>query len=283
MHANLGPEIARLSYQYVQKHDDEAGLHEHFRRVLFGDYHSFWTDYRAWPSWFYPKERDWRSNSELKKAIKRMGRAWRYLFRYHAQRKRPERIVKIIRGNMMLSWLRSRFDARVVFLVRHPAAVVLSQLKSQRSWNPETRIDRYRSNIPLVDALNAPTRKLLFETLDIVEAITLSWCIENTIALRQAAESGIHVVHYETLVSEGMPEWQKIVSALELPVLPEVELVAQPSQQAWNAQDPAVVKRHARWRGQIDDETRRRIQNILDATETELYRVDQLLPFSGGR
>jgi len=156
----------------------------------------------------------------------------------------------------------------------------MSQLNSPRIWNPYYQIDRYRANTRLLDVLDGPTRNLLFQSLDDVEAVSLCWCLENEIALQQAQESDILVVHYEEILERGQSEWRRILSALDLREMPDADLISRPSQQAWgeHALDPTQVRRYASWMGRIDAKTAVRIQNILDATGMVVYSIDQALP-----
>lgn len=181
---------------------------------------------------------------------------------------------------MMLSWLRKNFEARIVYIVRHPAAVVMSQMRALPAWNLNDRFEIYRGDERLLSCLGSHARKLLFERLEPVEAFTLSWCIENSIALRQAESCDIHVVYYEDLLENGESEWFSILSALGLPVMPEPSLIVKPSQQTWGkkATDSSLVRQYASWKQKIDKETAFKIQGILDATQTSLYSLSEALP-----
>ena len=200
--------------------------------------------------------------------------------RYFLQRRRERRIVKFVRANMMLSWLQEKLHARVVFIIRHPAPTIMSQMRSPRSWHPHFRIDIYRKDRRLLDALDDSTRKFLFQRLEDVEAYTLSWCIENTMALRQAAEGDMTVIYYENLVVRGAVEWQRIMSALALDKEPDHELIAQPSQQTHGEKvsEPTLLRDLASWKDRIEPSTADRIQDVLNVTGMTAYNVQAALP-----
>ena len=183
---------------------------------------------------------------------------------------------------MMLGWIKKNFDAKIVFIVRHPAAVILSQMNAPHAWNPQSNIARYRRDIQLMEMLDDNTSKLLGRNLADVEALALSWCIENGVALRQCRESGIPLVYYETLVDRGYPEWQRITAALALHVVPDQRLIAQPSQQAWGdkAKSPRLVRQYASWMKRIDKPTATTIQDTLNATGIRFYSIDQATPIT---
>jgi hypothetical protein len=88
------------------------------------------------------------------------------------------------------------------------------------------------------------------------------------------------VVNYETLVQQGESEWERILSALELGMVPDMGLVSRPSQQTWGikAADAKLTRQYAAWMEHIDGATAVRIQKILDATSMNMYNVAEALP-----
>jgi len=280
LHPDVFHDAGRHAHAYRNSRVEDAALYEFLQRFFSEDFHSLWADYRIRLDLLIPRFRDPDSWGRNKRYLRRIRGAGENYFRFRAQRRFDRRIVKLVRANMMLSWLREKWDARIVFLIRHPAAIVLSQMKSPSIWKPHGRIACYRADSQLLDELNESTRQLVFEELDDLEAVTLSWCIENTIAFEQAEEQGICVVYYEHLVEKGLPEWNRIMTALGLEVAPDAELIARPSQQTSGDQalDSDLVSQYASWMNRIDDNSAARIQKVLDATKTGIYRIDQALP-----
>ncbi len=272
-----------FAHRYISENNQEPELFQFLHRYFCGNYRSLWADYRLIKHHLLPRRHHLTSFQEIRKLRKRYLAFRDNFLRYNKQRQNPRRIVKIIRANMMLSWLQAKFSARIVFVIRHPAAVVLSQMNARRSWDPYSYIDRYRADSGLLEILDANTRRLLFQTLEDIEAYTLCWCIENTVALEQANRQGILVVHYERLMSRGLPEWQRILSALDLEKMPDQQLIMKPSQQAWGqkATDSTLLLNYASWMANIDKSVLARVQRILDATGMNVYSVDSALPAPG--
>jgi hypothetical protein len=271
---------AAHAHRFLSADDDDPELRVFLQRFFFENFHSLWADYRVSAQRLYPRPHELASLRLLKEFLRRKVDAKRNISRYWDQRRRARRLVKFVRANMMLGWIRRNFDARIVFIVRHPAAVILSQLKSPNAWHPQRNIERYRSDWRLLEAIDDDARTLLHRNLSDVEALTVSWCIENTVAMRQAAESGITVVYYETLVQRGRDEWHRILSALCLDVEPHAQLIDQPSQQAWGekAGNAELVRQFDSWMGEIDGATATGIQGILDAAGVGVYSVNDPLP-----
>lgn len=270
------------AHRYLAAGDDDPALYRFLYPYFCGRYHSLWADYRLIFKQFYPRPGDFRSPSSIYGKLRYYIQAKDYYLRYRGQRRYEGRIIKCVRANMMLGWLQENFQARIVFLVRHPAAVILSQMSAPRAWDPVRRLGRYRDDRRLLDQLDNRFRRLLYQPLDLVEAHTLSWCIENTIALRQAAERGIAIVFYEHLVVNGDVEWPRITAALALDNAPDEELVTRPSQQTWGERlaDPTLLRRYASWKERIDQNTADRIQAVLNAVGVTIYNMGAALPTS---
>ena len=280
LHPMHVPGAAPFSQRLVLEDDPAPELHAFFSRYFHEEFHSLWADYRLERVRLLPRPRELLLPGRLSRTGSYWKTAGRNFLRYRPGRRHAGRLVKCVRANMMLGWLKKNFRARIVFLVRHPGAVVASQLRSLQAWRPERTVERYRQDAPLVDTLAAPVRERLFAELSDPEALTLSWCIENGQALQQAARHGIPIVWYEHLVRAGLPEWERILAALELAELPAESLIARPSQQAMGdkAADEALVRQYGAWTREIDRQTAARMQDLLEVCGITYYRMDSLLP-----
>lgn len=280
LHKWEGPTASRYANRLVLPEDDEPELRAHLHRYFDGDFHSLWADYRIARRGLRPGVSDLLSLSNAKKRIGKYRQAARYVARYYPRRRLHARIVKFVRANMMLSWIQRQFNARIVLIVRHPAAVVLSQMASPKAWKPAVQLSAFTSDERLVAQLSPATRALITSPLGPVETYAAVWCVENEIAIQQARASGLHVVFYEELVRAGHREWPRIATALELANVPRGELVEKPSQQAWGEsyENPEKLRRYAKWMDRIDERTADRLQAVLDAADSRLYTVSDPLP-----
>lgn len=280
LHPHQVPGAAAHAHRYVTALDEDPQLYAFLHRFFFEEFHSLWADYRLVRRRLTPSAGDLLSPSRATAFLKYLLVSKDNFLRYRAQRRRPERLVKFVRSNMMLSWIKKNFDARIVFLIRHPAAVVLSQMRSLPSWRPHRNLEIYRKEPRLLERFDRHVKDLVFEDLSEIEGLALSWCIENLVALQQAAESGIPVVHYEILIRDGRPEWDRILAALDLQGVPDETLIRQPSQQTWGtrAESAAELQQYASWMEEIEATTAERIQRILDTTGITTYSLDSALP-----
>ena len=91
-------------------------------------------------------------------------------------------IFKICRGNQMIPYLINNFEFQYkpIYLVRHPFAVVASQLK-QGGWSnvsPQMNVENIKK-----DPLKSPHEEFLVSLKTKEEVLTANWCLTNKISL----------------------------------------------------------------------------------------------------
>src|SRR5207248_8638707 len=90
--------------QYIRPDDDDPAYLDPARAIVTGRVRSLWTD------------------------------------RYNRRPFPVRRLVKEVRGNLLLPWLHARFPGMpMVLLLRHPCAVVTSQFRLAEDWHVDLR------------------------------------------------------------------------------------------------------------------------------------------------
>lgn len=108
-------------------------------------------------------------------------------------------VAKSIRSNLMLGWLSRKPNYKVVLLLRHPCATVLSQ--QQRNWGV---------NLPLLTGDKALHADFLTKHDDYLQKglsglseRAARWAIENSVPIQQAKNGeDIYILTYEELVDD---------------------------------------------------------------------------------
>jgi Sulfotransferase family len=220
--------------QYLRDADDSAEFLGPARTILGGEFRNEWTDqYNDRPV-------------------------------YH------KRLIKEIRANLLLHWLRRHFPATpIVFLMRHPCAVVASQLRGRWRLNASDLLRQSQ----LVDDFLVPFAGLIRCAQDEFDNLLLVWCIENYIPLRQFGRGEILLLFYEELIRHPEREIERLFRFLKRPVEPGAfEQLRRPSAQSrsWSAiltgDDPLDS-----WRSHIDENQLRRALLFL-----RLFGLDAL-------
>jgi hypothetical protein len=216
-------------FQYMRPNERNAGLRDYCRAVFTGDIRDRWID---------------RGVTVL----------------------RPQfRLVKDVRANLMLRWIRREFPAvPLVFLLRHPCAVVASRL--QLGWatdgdlaplleQPQLVADHLADTLHMFEAARTPEVKH-----------ALVWCVSNLVPLRQFAAGELTTVYYENLCANPAGEIERIFRGVGQRYHESVfGTLLQPSMMS--APGSAVVTGDDRIHGWQKALTARQIGAVLDVVE----------------
>jgi hypothetical protein len=122
---------------------------------------------------------------------------------------RPEyRLIKEIRANLFLKWMQQKFpQTPLVFILRHPCAVVLSRLQLQ--WATDSDIDSFLCQPQLMEDFLSDKLEIATQIRSDAAKHAFIWCISNLVPLRQFKPGELPIVYYEHLVAQpdvGIPD-----------------------------------------------------------------------------
>ena len=121
-------------------------------------------------------------------------------------------VVKFVNANMMLYWMLQQFPLRTVLMVRHPCAVVASQL-SHGAWKELTK---EQCTIPPGLMKDYPHFGDVFARIsEPEEVLTFEWAMQTHVPLSQPEPHPWFVTTYETLVERGRSEIERLFAYLE--------------------------------------------------------------------
>ena len=189
---------------YLRSDDTAPEWETFFDHVFTGRVENCWTrqDWRAKPTRF--------GTSLLPDAITlRWARR-----RYRADAaKASRRVIKIIRGNLLLGWLHHRFSPATVLIVRHPCAVVASRLRHR--WSDS--LDGIWSQPKLIADHLAPFHDAIASAGDSLQRMTILWCVENLTALTTiGGNPDVSIRCYESFVDTPQQEFSRLQNRLGL-------------------------------------------------------------------
>ena len=184
------------------------------------------------------------------------GRVRTYLTDYTRTSFLPKRfLVKVIRANMMLGFVMDRFEPRMVFLMRHPAAVVNSMFyRVKAAWPADVR-DLLKQEALVEDYLR-PWVGELERVSDPLEALAVWWAVENRVALDQLATRGHYRMFYEWLALHPQEEMGRLLAWLGMPAdaVPEALLFRfsrMTSVRQRTIQEADMMQRLAAWQREL--------------------------------
>ena len=149
------------SKQYLRPGDAREEFLGPARLVLTGEIKNFWTD------------------------------------RFNGKLVARRRLIKDIRANLLLGWMRAHFPGMpIILLLRHPCAVVASRLALGWRDNLEETMEQEA----LVEDFLRPMEAEIRAARDDFERHLFLWCIDNFVPLRQLGPGEIHLAFYENLL-----------------------------------------------------------------------------------
>ena len=131
--------------------------------------------------------------------------------RFNATLVARRRLIKDIRANLLLAWMRANFPGMpIVLLLRHPCAVVASRLALGWKDNLEETMEQER----LVDDFLLPMEADIRAARDDFERHLFLWCIDNYVPLKQLGRGELHLTFYEDLLANPEEELRSLFGFL---------------------------------------------------------------------
>lgn len=185
--------------------------------------------------------------------------------RYNNKLVARRRLIKEIRANLLLGWMRENFPGMpMILLLRHPCAVVASRLSL--GWRDV--LSETMEQEDLVEDFLLPVEAEIRAARDPFERHLFSWCIENYVPLRQFGPGEIHLAFYEEFLVRPEHELRRLFSFLGEDFDERAyRALARPSPLSRNPEVPSLDA----WRRSVTDRQLERAAEILG-----LFGLDQL-------
>lgn len=193
----------------------------------------------------------------------------------------PALTIKFCYAHLMLPWLLARFDVRGIFVLRHPCAVVASQMR-QEGWrklavDARVRLPRFRhdevlaAHLPALARVRTPT-----EHMAAFWALTVRHVLEHA-----AGHPRLLVLRFEDVLADRLGVLERIAAFLGAELTSA--LVASSHAPSFTCERPAELAKIASsddWRDRLAAEEVDRIMTTVDRFDTA--DVDLLRHAAGG-
>jgi hypothetical protein len=125
-------------------------------------------------------------------------------------------LLKTIRTTLLLGWMDEQFHPPIVYLIRHPGAVVAS--RRRLGW--ETHLDVLLAQPNLMRDYLGPVKQIIEAARTEVQKQAVMWCVENMVPLNQLAHYPWLFCTYEHLYQEPEKEAGRLLRDLGLKETP---------------------------------------------------------------
>jgi hypothetical protein len=280
----LNPWASSIGFRYAHRallpEDAQEELQEYLAAVFAGKRNRLWTQFRQQRQWIIPWEARFESPPDVTRFGRRTVRFVREAAGLASMSFRNEPIVKCIWANLMLGWLVTRMECRIVLIIRHPGAVIESEMRG--GWKADDALKRFRDDARFHDVTGGRYVNLLERRLTYEESLALRWLIENQRFMEDVRQDAISVIHYEHLKANATGSWASLCAYLGLPRRPDPALLAQPSQQSSDrAKTNPAGTVESPWLAALGPERCSRVQALLDEARFVAYDMSEPQPRPG--
>ena len=235
------PNIRRY---YLRPNANEPGWAQYWHDVLVGKIRNYWTD-QVRTSWL------------------------------------PDRyLIKVIRANMMLGYVYDQYQPHIIYLTRHPCAVVYSRLrKVAHPWHAD--VSDILCHEQLVEDHLRPWLKQIEAEKDEIGAHAVWWAVENMVAQRHLKIRPHYMVAYEALSLDTEDVLRKlcIFCGIDFDKV-DLSRITRPSRMATPGTFiHSTQERLSEWQKGLDHSEQQRILDWAQRLGVSQYN-DQVLPIS---
>jgi hypothetical protein len=185
-------------------------------------------------------------------------------------------LVKCVNANLLLYWLLQQFPVRAILMIRHPCAVVASQLRHS-AWK---HITKENCSFPRNIVIDYPHLQEIFNYVETKEELlAFEWILKTYIPLSQPKPHPWYLSTYERLVIDGQSELENIFSFLENPIPDEaVYFLRKPSKTTQNSSNVAKGRSPLMgWKNHLTEQQVERILRLTHLAGIDFY-TDDLVP-----
>ena len=285
-------EAQPFANRYIKEDAADPELKKFLERSFKGELNYLWPNTRFLPSALKPSISEmtsWNYNYTLMSKYKKLVK--RYCSYLRIKPFRP--ITKFIRANLMLDWIEVNFNARIIYVVRHPGAVAASKIAASRKkgggevwdfYGPQEQkiLFRYKNDHQLKEDYLGKYFDIFEEKLTPAAGHTVLWCIENILPIFNQQKKNGHVFFYEDLVLNPEKEFDRIAKALGLAKEPESNIIERPSQQVSQEMmsNRSVTDQLSRWMKSFNKEQLDEIERVLKFFNVAIYSTEEPLPIN---
>ena len=240
---------------------------------------------------YLPEEKDWKEGENFLKKVF-TGKVYSTLPPYSFKLKENmnrvlgnKLIVKTVRLNRMLPWINKRFNLRkILLIIRHPCAVIASQLKSGFvGYHPNS--PPYYNILPTkkdvldeaskIEILDEEIIKKLEKINTTEEILAATWCIDNFIPLNSKKPYHWDLIFYEKLVREGDEIIKEIFTDIKDKKIIEsmISNLEKPSRLASEKLETYIKtdKQLSKWKKHISEEKVKKILDVVSIFGLDFY------------
>lgn len=183
-------------------------------------------------------------------------------------------LVKFCRGNALLPWLTNQFNFKYkpIYLIRHPFAVVSSQLK-QGGW--DCSFQGFQIPKTPYNEIYSKHSEYLKSLRHKEEALTATWCITNQIPLQNKRNNQCWLtLNYEELLLNPKKSLERILDEWEIDYNLEKLDFIKASKTTIKGSPIKGISQLEFWKHSLNKEQIARMNDVLNYFQINAYSID---------
>ena len=185
-------------------------------------------------------------------------------------------VTKFIKGNMILPWLTKNFPLeKVVLVVRHPCAVVASQLKFRGSEQFVNDIFNYPLENQKYPDLYRQFENELKDIETIEEKLAASWCLANYVPFKKGNDKRWLTIYYEELLMGGEDAVREMFEKLNMEITDEIiKSINRPSYSSIVGKSTVLStkKQLEKWKTTLCADQINQVEKVVDKFNMNIYK-----------
>jgi len=195
-------------------------------------------------------------------------------------------IVKEIAAAVSVEWMAERYKPRVVVIVRHPCAVVLSDVADSTTHNvdshPWSHAERVKAVLQMEDLMTDHLhayRDVITKAETVWERSAVLWAVRNVVLERMVNTYPDWIlVRYESLCADPLGEFADLYQRLNLRWTPEIASLVE-HHSTTHEPGPYATRRISKsrqtaWRHEITPDVYEVVKRVVAAFNYPMYSAD---------
>jgi hypothetical protein len=192
-------------------------------------------------------------------------------------------LIKETGGMLCSEWYKQRYDANILFVIRHPIPVILSNLKMNGGRDGLKWLTSVLSQEKLVNVHLEPYREKILEKLDEADPVTcfaLNYGARYRIIANQIKnDSSLKILFYENACSDPIGTMESAYVYLKLPFSDQIknkilQTTLKNDGKFFGSNRKSEMMKYA-WKSSIDLETLKKIKTCIDIFDLPFYVSDK--------
>lgn len=187
-------------------------------------------------------------------------------------------VVKDVAALMAAEWLYERYKPQMLFIVRHPCAVILSEMR--QGTPPQESLKALLSNSELVEDSTRNHLATLKQAKGAIEMLAAVWAVRHrVIAHGLKAHPEWRIVYYEALCADPVGQYKQLFGSLDLrwsqAMATYVEAHSAADDGSMYSAKKVSRQQIDRWKGHMAKADVERVRALTMALEVPFYQAPE--------